>query len=171
MANYSGPYLRQVTLLDRIADAITGKDDLDNPTGVRSLDALERLAIWFEEHGGIPSGGGDAPIYYHTEAEWDAQATLIAAAGAIYIYSDHKTVTDPTSGEVTLIPGIKIGDGTSFLKTLPFVTDATATEAVVIVNEHVADSDVHVSDEDRATWNKKVEATVDPDNPEVLVIF
>ena len=51
-------------------------------------------------------------IYYDTTANWNAQATMISEAGAIYIYSDYSTV-DGVS-----VPGIRIGDG----KLRPFLT-------------------------------------------------
>ena len=66
MSDFSGPYNRKILLLDRIADAITSTDDLDKPTGSRENDSLERLATFFEEHGGIPGGGGSV------QADWNA---------------------------------------------------------------------------------------------------
>lgn len=54
MPQYSGPFDRKTILIDRIADAITATDDLESPTGSRTNDSIERLAIYFEDYGGIP---------------------------------------------------------------------------------------------------------------------
>jgi len=66
MSNYSGPFDRKTILIDRIADAITSTDDLDSPTGSRANDSLEQLAIYFEDHGGIPGASGVV------QADWNA---------------------------------------------------------------------------------------------------
>lgn len=66
MADYAGPFNRKTFNIDRIADAITGTDELENPTGSRSNDSLERLADYFEEHGGIPGASE------HVNADWNA---------------------------------------------------------------------------------------------------
>lgn len=118
-----------------------------------------------------------ALIYRKTEAEWNAQPTLISQEGAFYVYSDHKQVTD-ADGNITNIPAIKIGDGVSFLTSLPFIGGGSYDESseeleeiAETVEEHIADSAIHVSDEDRSCWNGKVEARIDDENPEKLVIF
>ena len=60
---------------------------------------------------------------------------MVAENGAIYIYNDLDT--SAADSEVS-IPGIKVGDGTSFLIDLPFLT-------------------VGVSEIDREFWNNKVD--------------
>lgn len=57
MGNNSGPFDRKVELLDKIADLLTGTDDLENPTGNRVNDALERIADAIE-NGDLNIGGG-----------------------------------------------------------------------------------------------------------------
>ena len=122
---------------------------------------------------------GIRSIQYHTEAEWNAQQTLLTAEGALYIYSDHTKVIDPTTGEVTVIPAIKIGDGVSYLSQLPFIGGGGASpeveekldELTDTVDEHISDSPIHVSDEDRDEWNSKIRARIDSENTENLVLF
>ena len=65
MAGFAGPYSRQTYELDRIADAITHSDELENATRSRSNDALQRLADYFEENDGIPGAK-------KVNADWDA---------------------------------------------------------------------------------------------------
>ena len=191
MSKFSGPFNRQTDLLDRIADAITGSDELDKPTGSRALDSLERLAIWFEAHGGIPSSPGSQEsnaILYDSKAAWDAKRDLISERGTIYIYSDYQTIEDE-NGEVITIPGIKVGDGLAYLVDLPIANQAsnehlvtqianrvaemvtdTVTENVVgdIRNSLEATSSL-VSSEDRERWDGKVKTSVNETDPENLI--
>lgn len=118
-----------------------------------------------------------ATLLYHTEAEWDAQQALKSARGVIYIYSDHTKIVNP-SGEITIIPAIKIGDGVSYLSDLPFIGGGASPEVEqelhaveTVVNQHVADDEAHVSEEDREEWGRKVSARMDEDNPEMLIIY
>lgn len=56
----------------------------------------------------------------NTQAYWDAQTTLVSSANVLYIYTDHSTVTQGTT--TINVPGIKIGDGTTLVVNLPFVS-------------------------------------------------
>lgn len=128
---------------------------------------------------------GIRSIQYRTEAEWNEQQTLLTTEGGLYIYSDHTKVIDPESGKVTLIPAIKIGDGVSYLSQLPFIGGGLSPEAETqiqvletevqnvqqAVNVHVADGEAHVSDDDRDGWNRKIQAKIDTENTENLVLF
>lgn len=119
-----------------------------------------------------------ATLLYHTEAEWDAQQALKSAKGVIYVYSDHTKIIDP-SGEITIIPAIKIGDGSHYLSELPFIGGGGASPEIehevhvveTVVNNHIADDEAHVSEEDREEWGRKVSAKMDEDNPEMLIIY
>lgn len=59
MGNNSGPFDRKVELVDKIADLLTGTDDLEKPTGNRLNDSLQRIAEAIEK-GDINVGGGDS---------------------------------------------------------------------------------------------------------------
>lgn len=90
----------------------------------------------------------------NTTAGWNAQSTLISGNGTIYIYSDYKTVDGKN------IPNIKIGDGTSYLSALPFAfTDST----------HAADTDIHVTADDKTKWNNKATYSMN-DSTETLTL-
>ena len=118
---------------------------------------------------------GVRSIQYHTEAEWNAQSTLLTTEGAIYIYSDHTKIIDPDTREVTVIPAIKIGDGVSYLSQLPFLGEDTSQETekkieilTRSVDEHIGNETIHVSGEDRIDWDSKVQARYESGN---LVLF
>lgn len=104
-------------------------------------------------------------VYYDTTASWDAQATLIAEEAGIYIYSDYQIYEDEF-GNQTVIAGIKIGDGSSYLIDMPFVTD---NMSAALIN-HIADNIVHISAVERAFWNNKVSAYLDHSSDELLVL-
>lgn len=61
-------------------------------------------------------------ILYGTTQEWNSQQDLISTEGTIYIYSDYQTIT--IDGVEKTIPGIKIGDGKTYLMDMPFITQA-----------------------------------------------
>lgn len=104
-------------------------------------------------------------VYYDTTAAWDAQPGLIAEEAAIYIYSDYQIYTDE-AGNKTTIAGLKIGDGTSYLIDMPFVTDNMSGALIT----HLADRVAHVTAEERAFWNNKVSAYIDHTSSELLVL-
>ena len=62
-----------------------------------------------------------ATIYYDTTASWNSKTDLVSEAAAIYIYSDHRTIT--VSGSSRNVPGMKIGDGHTLLTNIPFIDD------------------------------------------------
>lgn len=110
----------------------------------------------------IHSGGA---VYYDTRAAWDMQPQLIAERGAIYIYSDKATIYDGV-GNPTFVPGVKVGDGTSYLIDMPFVGD----EILLALSQHVANTTVHITQAERVFWNNKVSGFVDAQNPENLIL-
>lgn len=62
-------------------------------------------------------------IYYSkTKNEWDSDKFLISEKNVIYIYSDYKIIEK--QGKEVIFPGIKIGDGISYLIDLPFLDDS-----------------------------------------------
>lgn len=61
-------------------------------------------------------------VYSGTTAEWNAQSTLKPNDGDVYIYTDHGQITNP-DGTITYTPGYKIGDGTTLLSALPFLSN------------------------------------------------
>ena len=94
-------------------------------------------------------------VFCNTTANWNQQTSLISKRGAIYIYSDRKTLNGNN------LPGFKIGDGLAYVIDLPFA-DAD-------LQEHINNTLIHVSSEDRAKWNNKIRCYLDVNNQENLV--
>lgn len=104
-------------------------------------------------------------IYYDTKANWNAQSSLIGEAGYLYIYSDYQTITDQ-QGNPIQVPGIKVGDGVSYLIDSPFMSDVIMES---ILN-HINDTVVHITAQEREFWNNKVTGFLSGDNTENLVL-
>jgi hypothetical protein len=107
---------------------------------------------------------GLGAVYYDTTANWDAQPHIIAERGAIYIYSDHETIVDSV-GNIKNVPGVRIGDGTSFLIDLPFVSEHLAA----VLLGHITNTEIHVTQAEKEFWNNKVSAYLTGDDMENLV--
>lgn len=106
-----------------------------------------------------------APVYYDTEENWNADRTIIAERRAIYVYSNHSYVEDG-QGNRYPVPAIKIGDGTSYLISMPFINDKLELELANHINNHI----IHITQEEREFWNNKVTCyKTDQDNE--LLIF
>lgn len=101
-------------------------------------------------------------IHSDTTANWNAQPGLIAKKDHIYIYTDYTQVSSIN------IPAMKVGDGNAYLIDLPFVSSGGGSESPR-VQEHLANTSIHVSEEDRAFWDNKVTCFTSNDNSEILV--
>ena len=97
-------------------------------------------------------------ILSDTTAHWAQFPTYVAEKDVIYVYTDYRTI----DGKAT--PGIKIGDGTSFLIDMPFVTGNTKE-----LYDHINNEFVHVTFTEKRLWNNKVTCYVSPVDPERLI--
>lgn len=75
---------------------------------------------------------------HDTKARWDAARGFIPLKGEIIIYDD--------------LASLKIGDGTTYVQDLPFVDDAIKDQLL----QHVGDTTVHVTAQEKSFWNNKV---------------
>lgn len=91
-------------------------------------------------------------ISYNTTAYWNRQVGFIPKAGEIIIYSDYKTVM--VDGNQVNIPGIKVGSGNGYVQDLAFVGGGSVDDDLLLA--HLADTIVHVTQEDREYWNNKL---------------
>lgn len=96
------------------------------------------------------SGSFSGKISIDTTAGWQQKLTYIPGKGEIVIFSDRNTVDNID------YPGIKIGDGLAYVVDLPFFGDDESARILGIISTHVNDTSVHVSPEDRAFWNAKL---------------
>lgn len=108
---------------------------------------------------------GLANVYYDTMANWAKQPTLITEEAAIYIYSDYGGLVDG-AGNIIPIAGIKIGDGTSYLIDMPFITD----QLTAMISRHIANNNIHVTAAEKELWNHKVSSYLVEGDLENLVL-
>lgn len=109
-------------------------------------------------------GSSSAKIYYDTVEGWNAQQLLLSEKQCLYVYTDWLR-TEDEFGNVTFMPGIKIGDGGSYLIDLPFI-DGNVKE---ILEEHISNISAHVTEEDRAFWNNKCRAVDEVENENLIL--
>lgn len=100
-----------------------------------------------------------------TTAEWNSIPMLISEEGAIYIYSDYKTIK--RDDQIITVPGIKIGDGNAYVIDLPFISDPEV-ESITTVSQAV-DRINGILEERIPFWDNKVTTMLNPDNPEELI--
>lgn len=80
---------------------------------------------------------------------WDHAIGFIPLNGEVIIYTDYQDV------DGQYVPGIKIGDGTTYVQDLPFLGAYERDMLLLHINNH----DIHITPEERARWNHKI--TVD----------
>lgn len=104
-------------------------------------------------------------IYYDTTYNWNLQRDLVSEQAAIYIYNDY-SYKQVSEGNDIPIAGIKIGDGTSYLIDLPFISEQMTTALI----NHIADTSIHVTQAEKDFWNNKVSAYLDDKDSENLIL-
>lgn len=92
---------------------------------------------------------------------WDVHPTYIPERGEIVVYQN-KTIIDNVS-----YPGIKIGDGNAYLIDLPFVGDDLCDQIMNVISDHINNTDIHVTTEEKNFWNNKLNCEV---SSETLVL-
>lgn len=95
-------------------------------------------------------------IFFATTETWTSKPKTIAEKDVIYVYTDYNHTEDGQN-----IPGIKIGNGAYLIDT-PFVDALYA--------DHIMNTVIHVTEEEKNFWNNKVTCFADPNN-ENRVIF
>lgn len=108
-------------------------------------------------------------IYYSkTKSEWNSDRDFISQKNVFYIYSDYKSIE--RDGEQILIPGLKIGDGTTYLIDLPFVNDTSkGSEFEQLILDHINNKVIHISAEERNFWNNKLNLLLQPDTQTLVL--
>lgn len=101
-------------------------------------------------------------------AQWNV-VTYTPQKGEIIVYTDYETMT--VGGVTTNICGLKIGNGTTAVGSLPFVSQkirADLNELIANFNTHVADTTIHTNATEKTFWNNKLNYTIQEAN-ELLV--
>lgn len=117
---------------------------IDTEISDTSTNPLENRAI----HKAIADAvdgiiAGTPRIEFNTKAAWNAQTTLVGENNTIYIYTDY--LQDENGKNLA---GIKVGDGQAFLIDAPFIDK--------FYYDHINNTDVHITNEERNKWNQKV---------------
>ena len=111
------------------------------------------------------SGTVDARIKHKrgTTANWNAARGFIPLDGELIVYTNYKTIQKEINGELQIVdvPGVKIGDGRTYVQDLPFVDEELRSRIMA----HINNPDVHVSTQEKLFWSNKL--NVD-DNAELV---
>lgn len=99
---------------------------------------------------------GDCRVLYASTATWNSQPQLISRKGYIYIYSDYRQNEQGQN-----IAGFKVGDGSAYLIDMPFTEES--------LYEHIDNTVIHITQEEREFWNNKVRCFIDPLNEHNLI--
>ena len=89
-----------------------------------------------------------------TTANWNAARGFRPLAGEVIIYTDYQSYSTEEYGETVTkyIPGIKIGDGSTYVQDLPFVDKDLRDKLMA----HINNMDIHVTLAEKAFWNNKL---------------
>ena len=94
---------------------------------------------------------------------WNEARGFIPLEGEIIIYNDYKVMDKVIDGESrrVQIPGIKIGDGRTYVQDLPFIDEELRDKIMM----HINNPNIHVTLQEKLFWNNKL--NVD-DNAELV---
>lgn len=114
---------------------------MPNPNERKQLDPNGLAHLWekFKEQNNV---------FSNTTAGWAEQISLVSKRGAIQIYTDFR---QNDQGED--IAAYKVGDGSAYVVDLPFTEE--------LIYDHINDSSIHVTAQEKAFWNNKVRGYVD----------
>lgn len=99
---------------------------------------------------------GITRVYYGTVEYFNNHPSLRSEEGAIYIYWDHQKDENDNN-----IPGFKVGDGNAYVIDMPFSDD--------LYIKHILDMTIHVTQEDKDSWNNKVTCFINPLDSENII--
>lgn len=94
-----------------------------------------------------------------TTENWNIQVSLVSQKDHIYVYTDYAEYNNVD------YPGIKIGDGTSYLIDMPFVNGDVALK----LTTHINNNNIHVTSNEKEKWDEKIRCYISPVNGETLV--
>ena len=89
-----------------------------------------------------------------TTANWNAARGFVPLAGEVIIYNDYKSIQKEIDGEIrnVLIPGIKVGDGQTYVQDLPFIDEELRDR----IMNHINNENIHVTLQEKLFWNNKL---------------
>lgn len=131
------------------ASALTGEEKLaivqNGANALASMSAVANVVLQKLLEQVYPGHLDDLGVYVNTTEYWDSQVGFRPDAGTIIIYTDRDIVSGKN------VSGIKIGDGTTTVQSLPFTDDKIALDLLL----HKSNDTIHITAEERASWNAK----------------
>lgn len=91
----------------------------------------------------------------NTTSGWNSNPQYLPKRGEICVYTDYTTIQDDMGNDITY-PGIKVGDGNSYLIDLPFVGADTRYLLIQMIRDHEANTTIHITQAEREFWNDKL---------------
>lgn len=113
----------------------------------------------------------DKLIYYSkTKEQWNINPQLLSKKDVLYIYTNYKKIKKQGEQDQIIIPGLKIGDGTTYLIDLPFINDtAGGSEIEQMILDHINNNVIHISAEERNFWNNKLNLLLQPETQTLIL--
>lgn len=108
-----------------------------------------------------PVAYGSAKIVVLTTEEWNQRISYIPKKGEILVWSDRNVISGVPYA------GLKIGDGLAYAVDLPFVGDDVAAGILQTLQDHISDTQIHITEEEREIWNNKINYDI---NGEELIL-
>ena len=144
----------------RVIRAVSPTVDLERlPDGVQitvtDVNGTETETVY--------DGQGGGHCFLDTTENWNARVGYIPLRSDIIVYTDHGQMDDGY-GNMIDVPGVKIGDGNAYLIDLPFVGADVRYQILQELRAHSGNTLIHVTPEDRAFWNNKLNCTVNNGN-------
>ena len=101
---------------------------------------------------------------------WNSHRSFIPECGQIIIYIDKGTIVNQ-DGTETMVPGIKVGDGMAYLIDLPWVGEDTTAAIFESLEDHIRNTEIHITSNERAEWNQKINVRLDAQNQEIIEFY
>lgn len=98
-----------------------------------------------------------------TKQQMAAESLQQSEQGVLYVTTDYKTVEK--DGQTYNVPAFKLGDGNAYIVDLPY---ATVDEQTFL--NHVNNTTIHITQQEREFWNNKNRCEIDENNAECLVM-
>ncbi len=106
----------------------------------------------------------DRLIYYSkTKEQWNINPQLLSKKDVLYIYTNYKKIKKQGEQDQIIIPGLKVGDGKSYLIDLPFI-NASNSDFENILLQHINNKTIHVTQEEKIFWNNKLNLFLQEEN-------
>ena len=107
----------------------------------------------------------DKLIYYSkTKEQWNINPQLLSKKDVLYIYTNYKKIKKQGEQDQIIIPGLKVGDGKSYLIDLPFINDVSNSDFENILLQHINNKTIHVTQEEKIFCNNKLNLFLQEEN-------